>query len=75
MEAVEILGIILIFTILTIIDWPKIQATQNSKKYSAVYLSIVAVGILIGALAALNLIPDYSKTFAFIFQKMTGSKQ
>jgi H+/gluconate symporter-like permease len=72
MEVFGLIGMLLAFAVITFIDMPKLNATANKKKYSAVYYTVIAAGILIGVLEMFQIIPDYNKSLAFFFQKMTG---
>jgi len=74
MEVLGSIGLLLTFAVITLIDMPKLNATANKKKYSAVYYTVLAAGILIGVLEMFQIIPDYNKSLAFFFQKMTGVK-
>jgi hypothetical protein len=74
MEVFELIGLLFAFAVITFIDIPKLNATANKKKYSAVYYTLIAVGILIGVLEMFQFIPDYDKSLAFFFQKITGVK-
>lgn len=74
MKVFGLIGLLFTFAVIIIIDIPKLNATANKKKYSAVYYTVIAAGILIGVLEILQFIPDYGKSLAFFFQKMTGVK-
>ena len=74
MEVSGLIGILLSLAVITLIDMPKLKATANKKKYSAVYYTVIAAGVLIGVLEMFQLIPDYDKSLAFFFQKMSGVK-
>lgn len=74
MEALELIGLLFTFTVITLIDMPKLRATANKKKYLAVYYSIIVVGILVGILEIFQMVPDYLKSLAFLFQKISGIK-
>jgi uncharacterized integral membrane protein len=74
MEVLELIGVLLTFAVITLVDMPKIKATVNKKKYMAVYYTVIAVGILLGVLEIFQIIPDYDKNLAFFFQKMSGVK-
>jgi heme A synthase len=74
MQLLELMGTVLVFVFLLLIDLPKIKATANAKKYLAVYYSIIAVGILVGGLEIFRLIPDYDKSLIIFYQKLTGAK-
>lgn len=74
MKLFGLVGLLLAFSLITFIDLPKLNATANKIKYSAVYFTVVAVGIVIGVLEIFQIIPDYNKDLAFFYQKMTGIK-
>ena len=74
MKVLGLIGMLLAFAVITLIDMPKLKATVNKKKYLAVYYTLITVGIIIGALEILNAIPDYDKSIAFFFQKISGVK-
>jgi hypothetical protein len=74
MEILGIIGLLLVFAVIILIDRPKLNAVADKKKYSAVYYSVIAAGILVGVLEILNFVPDYDKGLAFFFQKISGIK-
>jgi hypothetical protein len=74
MEVMGLIGLLCTFAVIIFIDMPKLNATANKKKYSAVYYSVVAAGLLLGILEILQIIPDYDKSLAFFFQKISGVK-
>jgi|GEM_PF-6568517 len=74
MEALELLGMLLTFAAIVLIDMPKLKAMANKKKYLRVYYSVIAAGIMIGTLEILQIIPDYFKSLAYIYQEISGIK-
>ena len=74
MEVLKLIGLLFAFAVIALIDIPKLKATANKKKYLAVYYLVIASGILLGILEVLQIIPDYFKSLAFFFQKISGIK-
>lgn len=74
MEAFELIGMLLTFAVIALIDMPKLKALAIKKKYLRVYYSVVATGIMIGTLKILQIIPDYFKSLACIYQEISGIK-
>jgi uncharacterized membrane protein len=68
----KLIGLISTFTVITVIDMPKLKATANKRKYLAVYYSIIVAGIALGILEILQIVPDCFKSLAFYFQKLSG---
>ena len=74
MKGLWLIGLLSIFSVITVIDMPKLKATANKKKYTVVYYSLVAVGILLGILEMFQIIPDFYKSLMPFFQKLSGVK-
>jgi hypothetical protein len=74
MKVLGLIGMLLAFAVIILIDMPKLKATANKKKYTVVYYTVIAVGIIIGVLNIFNAIPDYNKNIVFFFQKISGVK-
>jgi hypothetical protein len=72
MEVFEIIGLFLAFGIIFLIDKPKLEATANKKKYSAVYYSTLAVGLLASILKVLNVIPELNDMLIDLYKKLGG---
>jgi len=71
MTALKGIGVLLAFSVIFLIDRPKLKAEAN-KKYFAVYCSILAVGLLFGMLEVFKLIPDYNEKLILLYGKLTG---
>ena len=74
MVTIKLIGLLLTFCLIALVDMPKLKATSNKKKYLTVYYSVIVSGILLGILEVLQMIPDYDKSLAFFFQKVSGIK-
>lgn len=74
MEILEIIGLLLAFGIIFLIDRPKLMATANIKKYSAVYYSVLAVGLVVGILEVFNLIPEFNAIVIDLYKKLSGTQ-
>lgn len=70
MTALKVIGVLLAYVVIFLIDRPKLKAEAN-KKYYAVYYSILAVGLLFGMLEVFKLIPDYNEKLMLLYGKLT----
>ena len=70
MSVFKVIGLLIAFAVIFLIDRPKLKAEAN-KKYYAVYCSILAVGLLFGMLEAFKLIPDYNEKLMLLYGKLT----
>jgi hypothetical protein len=73
MEVLEIIGLLLAFGVILLIDKPKLDAIVNKKKYSTVYYSILAVGLVVGILEVFNLIPEFNGMLIDLYKKLSGA--
>lgn len=73
MEVVEISGLLLAFGIILLIDKPKLDATANKKKYSAVYYLILSAGFVVGVLEVFDLMPEFNGILIDLYLKISGS--
>ena len=74
MEVLEIIGLLLAFGIILLIDKPKLDATANKKKYSAVYYAILTAGFVVGVLEVFNLIPEFNGMMINLYEKISGNQ-
>lgn len=74
MEVLEIIGLLLAFGIILLIDKPKLDATAKKKKYTAVYYSIIVIGLTVGMLEVFNLIPEFNGMLVDLYKKLMGNQ-
>lgn len=71
MKVFEIIGTLITFSVVLLIDYPKLKATAG-RKCRAVYFSVLAAALLMGMLEVLGLIPDYNQQLEDYFGRMLG---
>ena len=70
MTVLKVIGVLMAFAVIFLIDRPKLKAEAN-KKYYVIYYAILAVGLLYGMLEVFKLIPDYNKQLMLLYGKLT----
>jgi hypothetical protein len=75
MKVLKIIGVLFAYTIIILTGIPKLEGTDNKKKYKAVYYSIIALGIVIYTLNVFDLVPDYMGALVDFYKKISTVKK
>jgi len=74
MELFVVFVLMLVFIVVAMIDKPKIDAETASKKYAAVYYTILGLAFLLSVLDIFNVMPHYDEYLIDIYKKIFNLK-
>lgn len=66
------IGLLLAFGLILVVDMPKLRVAEGQNKYLAVYGIIFAASLLLSVLEVFQLIPDYNAAIIDFYKKLSG---